>query len=69
MPECQFFFAAINYNDEKQVIQRRKIQSTKQLSITMKKISYLKYKTGINYNEENNLFKVHKRYVFLSLHK
>ena len=35
----------------------------------MKKINYSKYKTGINYNEGNNLFKVQKRYVFVSLHK
>ena len=31
-----------------------------QLSITMKKISYSKYKIGINYNEENKLFKEEK---------
>ena len=43
---------------KKQVIQRRKIQSTKQVSITVKKISYSKDKAGINYNEENKLFKV-----------
>ena len=35
----------------------------------MKKMSYSKYKIGINYNEENKLFKVQKRCVFLSLHK
>ena len=28
----------------------------------MKKISYSKYKIGINYNEENKLFKVQNRY-------
>ena len=28
----------------------------------MKKISYSKYKTGINYNEEIKLFKVQNRY-------
>ena len=35
----------------------------------MKKISYSKYKIGINYNEENKLFKEKKRYVFLILYK
>ena len=35
----------------------------------MKKISYSKYKIGINYNEENKLFKVQKRCVSLTLHK
>ena len=59
----------ISYNEEKYVIQRKKIQNTKQVSITMKKLSYSKYKTGINYNEENNLFIVQKRCVFRSLHK
>ena len=35
----------------------------------MKKINYSKYKIGINYNEENKLFKVQIRCVSLSLHK
>ena len=34
----------------------------------MKKINYSKYETGIPYNEENKLFKVQKRCVFLILH-
>ena len=47
---ASFFSLVINYNKEKQVIQIRNIQSTKHVSITMKKISYSRYKIGINYN-------------------
>ena len=36
---------------------------SKQVSVTMKKKSDSKYKTGINYTEENKLFKVKKRCV------
>ena len=45
-----------------------------QLSIEMKKNKFLKeekfkVQKGIKYNEENKLFKVQKRCVFLILHK
>ena len=52
---------SITMKENKLQIQRKKIRSTKQVSIIMKKISYSKYKIGINYNEGNNLFKVQKR--------
>ena len=42
---------------------------SKQVSVTMKKITYSKYKTGINYTDENKLFKAKKRCVSLSLPK
>ena len=35
----------------------------------MKKTGYSEYKTGINYNKENKLFKAQERGAFLSLHK
>ena len=35
----------------------------------MKKISYLKYEIGISYIAENELFKVQKRSVFITLQK
>ena len=43
------FKVYINYNEEKQVIQRRKIQNKKQVLITMKKMGYSKYKVDMNY--------------------
>ena len=54
---------------KKKVFQRRKIQITKQVSITIKKLGYSKYKTDINSSEENKLFKVQKRCLLLSLQK
>ena len=35
----------------------------------MKKTGYSEYKTGINYNKENKLFKAQERCAFLSLDK
>ena len=45
------------------------VQSTLYISVTIKKTCYSNYKIGINYNEENKLFKVQKRCVFLILRK
>ena len=35
----------------------------------MNKTDYSKYKIGISYNEENELFKVQKRFLFMILQK